>query len=211
MFYMLEINLPITKYSIFFNYLHSNWNSILERLKTQRISKEQLLEAKNKFRINEPIENFPNKGNEVLSYIFQKSQLPQDSLKIILAQLTDLYKSPSYRVLLDENLFNDYLDKLVYLNDYCKEKNTKLILIPFPHFDREAILFLENYLNTHTTLLEKLKSKNLSYIDVLPDLQKADLKYYRVNKYDAHANEESNKIIANTIIKYMRDSLNIIH
>lgn len=201
-----ESKLFFAKYSVLFNYLYSNFNSILEKFSVYKFNNNQLEEAKKKYRIDNPLNDFPRDGLKVLEYIYKNSQLPKDSFNIYFNEIIEPI-NPYYSIMKDSAVFSNYINKLKYLNDICLQRNSKLILIPFPNFDKTSIQVFENF--TYNYLLNELAKANLSYINLLPDLQKANLNQYSVNKYDAHANESSNAIIAQTIINYMNQKLGI--
>lgn len=196
-----------SKYSVSCNYLFANFNNIIENISLfNRITDAQFKEGVSKFKITESLKNVPKNGLDFLYYAYQHNNIPKDSLNIVMDGIISSI-SPNFRVVKDSALFSDYLNKLTYLNNVCNHQNTQLIVMPFPSFDVVSIQIFENY--TLPPLIDLLKKRGLKVINVLPDLQKANLKYYSVNKYDAHANEASNAVIANTIIHYMHDSLNI--
>ncbi|MEZ5053991.1 MAG: SGNH/GDSL hydrolase family protein [Chitinophagales bacterium] len=199
-------SLSFSKYSIFFNYLNSNFNSIKERLFAYRVDDKQLKEMKVKFRINEPLKEFPRNGLDVLNFIYTKNKLPKDTLDIYFNEILEPINK-YYKFMRNNQEFSDYINKLKYLNNICAQRNSKLILVPFPNCDKVSIYIFENYVYNY--FINKLQNAGFSCINLLPDLQKSNLNKFSVNKYDAHANEASNAIIAQTIINYMNNNLNI--
>jgi hypothetical protein len=196
----------LAKYSIFANYLVSNANTILHNLSIDRVSKKDIELAIVKFKIDKNTNKIPRNSRDFFRFIIQNSNLPKDTLKKFFIENIssgDL----NTKVMMDTTLFRDYLDKLVELNNFCKSNQIVLIIVPFPSFDREGIMYFEDF--TYNYLLEQFRMNKLQTINLLPDLRKSNLKKYRVNKYDAHANEKSNYIISNTIIDYINNELDI--
>jgi hypothetical protein len=198
--YYAGVEFSLAKYSVFINYLKSNFNNLINFFVVEKVGENEILKAFEKLKIDKKLlSKAPKNGTKFLKFCVKNSKLPKSELDQYFIDILKTFQ-PNIRIL-TSNIFKDYLNQLKTLNEFCKSNQIRLVLIPYPSFSENSIQVFENV--THPILLKKLVQNNLEVINILPDLQKVNLKTYEVNRYDAHANAESNKIIANTISQYI--------
>lgn len=191
----------LTKYYIVFDYLASKWGNLVQRLFEQRLDDSSVEKLYAAFRLSP--ENYTDSRQvvEVFRHCMQYTRLPQDSVPHV---LFDMFKehNPSLRVMADTALFADYLDKLVYLDGFCKQRNIHLLIVPYPEMDKFSMAVSAGYINKY--LCGLMRARNLDCLDIYPALKKAELPSYTVNRYDNHINEAASRVVAAEIAKYCK-------
>jgi hypothetical protein len=106
--------------------------------------------------------------------------------------------------MLDTALFSHYLDKLAELDAFCEARNITLLVVPYPNLDAFSMKVTNQFTNPY--LCNLIRERGIRCFDIFPALQHARLKTYTVNISDNHINAEASRVVADTLIRYIRDS-----
>jgi len=193
-----------TKYFISFNYLSSKLENLIANSFSSNLSDQELNKIYTSFKIDKS-KIINSKNNlSVLEYAVANSPMSEDSIQSNLFKMFKQYNS-SLRIMTDSLVFSGYLNKLAELKRFCDTQDATLIVVPYPNMDDFSMKIANKYTNRY--LCNLISKQGINCLDVFPNLKKANLSTYTVNKSDNHANEDASKIIADTLIRYIRTNI----
>ena len=192
------------KYSILFNYLDSKLKNIMEKFFSSKLEDDDISQIYNEFKIDKSASIKSKNSLSVIEYAVDHSKLPQDSIQFHFFKLFRNFNS-SLKAMTDSVLFSDYLNKLNELKKYCDDQQTELIVMPYPNMDKFSMTVGNRYTNPY--LCSLIKKQNINCVDVYTNLKSAKLSSYTVNSSDNHINTKASKIVANTLILYIRKNI----
>lgn len=191
-------------YSILLNYLKPKLGNIAEKLLFSDLNKNEIEKIYTTYNIDK-LNTIKSRNNlQVLEYAVSHSGLPYDSIQNRTFEVFKQFNS-SLKVLTDSSMFNRYLDKLEEVKLFCEQRQVSFIVIPYPAMDKFSMTITERYINPY--LCNLISGRGIKCLDIYPALKKANLDTYTVNNSDNHINEKASKIVADTLVNYLRHNL----
>ncbi len=135
-------------------------------------------------------------------YTFLNNKINTIFIKFNFKKDWETFYSDSYS---NKKIQHETLIQILRLNDFCKKNNIKFIIHNIPELRN-----LKNYkfMNETNTIKEFSSKNSINFVDSLSVLKNYDEKDLWVTELDPHANDFAHKIIAEFLIKKLKNFVN---
>lgn len=193
-----------SKYSVLFNYLSSKLSLISDKIFSYKLTKSDKSTLVKEFKLNLQTDDLPSNPYKALDYCLGNSTLSEDSIQAALFRIYSNFDM-NLKVMTDTVLFEEYLNKLTEIKSICTERGINLTVIPYPSLDKFSMSVTAKYTNNY--LCNIISKRDINTLNIYPALKQAHLNSYTVNRIDNHINVKASKIVADTIISYLKQNM----
>lgn len=105
---------------------------------------------------------------------------------------------------LNDPLMRQHVDQLTEFSDWCKRNDSQFLVVLFPATTNDLLNLSEKVINK--PLSAHFAERSIQYVDLYPICQRISETERVVSQFDPHPSAELNKLVADTLTTFLRQS-----